>query len=254
MHRKLLEALYGSYAAAMFVVVVLLLFSPALIAAPTLPARRRIGRAAVRAWALACFMPFRVRGREHLPAQPCIVTCNHASYLDGILLTAALPTHFTFLVQHGASEWPYVGLIIRRMGVSFVNRGSARAAAQVTRNLVERVRGGEALAIFPEGTFRRAPELLPFQTGAFLIASRAGVPVVPTVLRGSRRIFGEGQKLLRWHPIEIEFFPPLAPDTHSRDAAHALRDAARAVMLANCGEGDALANAPGRAELSEAEA
>lgn len=240
MLRNPVKTLYGAYAAAMFIVLVLLLLCPLLIVAPTLGMRRRIGRFAVRAWAAACFMPFRVRGVAHLPAGPCIAVCNHASYLDGILLTAALPERFTFLVQHGAERWPYIGLVLKRMGCCFVNRGSARAAALTTRELLARVAAGESLAIFPEGTFKQAPALLPFQSGAFLIAARAGVPVVPCVLRGSRIIFGEGATMLRWQPIEIDFHAPLQAQGDSREAVNALRDRARAIVLAHCGEADGL--------------
>ncbi len=234
----LFRKLHGIYAAAVFVVVVLLIHCPLLIVLPTLPARRAVGRFGVRLWMLLSFMPFRVRGLEHLPDGPCIVICNHASYLDGILLTAALPSRFTFLVQSRAAEWPYVGLVIKRMGVQFVNRWSAREAAVATRALIDGLKAGESYAIFPEGTFRAPPVLLPFQSGAFLIAARAGVPVVPAVLRGSRRLLGEGRRLFTWSAIEIECFAPLRASADSRAAADTLSVTARAVMLAHCGDVD----------------
>ena len=239
-----LRKLHGVYAAAVFVVVVLLICCPLLIAMPTLGARRAIGRFAVRAWMLLSGMPFRIRGLQHLPAGPCIVICNHASYLDGILLTAALPARFTFLVQHGARDWPYIGLVVRRMAVQFVNRSSPRDAVKATKALIDGLKAGESFAIFPEGTFRAAPALLPFQSGAFLIAARAGVPVVPAVIRGSRQLLGEGQKLFRWSPIEIECFAPLRASSDSREAADTLSVTARAVMLAHCGEADGSLMAP----------
>lgn len=223
---------------AMFIVVLLLLFCPLLIAAPSLRLRRAIGRIGVRAWLAAGLVPLRVRGLEHLPPGPCIVVCNHASYLDGIVLTSALPARFTFLVQHGAADWPYVGWIIKRMGVSFVNRGSVRAAAQATRELIDRIQAGESFAIFPEGTFRKPAALLPFHSGAFMIAARAGVPVVPAVLRGTRQLYGEKQKLFLWNPLSVELFAPVRAAAGARDAVQDLRDAARATILQHCGEAD----------------
>lgn len=234
----LFRKLLGIHAAMVFIVVVLGLFCPLLIVAPTLAQRRAIGRLAVRSWLLLSFIPFRVKGLEHVPEAPAVVICNHASYLDGILLTAALPPHFTFFVQHGAADWPYIGLIIRRMGCSFVNRRSPREAAKATKALIDRIKAGESFAIFPEGTFRAAPVLLPFQSGAFVIAARAGAQVVPTVLRGSRSLLGEGRKLFTWAPIEIQCFPALQASNDSRAAADTLSAMARAVMLANCGDQD----------------
>jgi len=237
---RILRALFGVYSMTVFVVVLLLLFCPLLILAPTLPLRRAIGRLGVRAWMALSFIPFRVRGLHNLPPGPCVAVCNHASYLDGIIVTAALPSRFTFLVQHGAAEWPYVGLVVKRMGVSFVNRGSVRAAALATRELIERIQAGESLAIFPEGTFRRAPTLLPFQAGAFMVAARAGVPLVPLVLRGTRTMYGEGQKVLRWSPVTVDVFPPVTAQGDGRDAVQDLQNAARAAILQHCGDADGL--------------
>lgn len=236
MLRAVVVALYRCYAIAAFVVVVLLLFCPILIMAPSLPMRRAIGRVTVRAWLLVIGVRFRVIGLKHLPDGPCVALCNHASYVDGIVLTAALPTHFNFLVQHRAANWPYVGLIIRRMGVSFVNRESPVAAGLALRRMIRSTRSGESWAIFPEGRFRQEPGLMPFYGGAFLIAAKAQVPVVPGVMRGTRWFFGEGQWLPRWSRIDIELFPPIAAASTHRKSADALRDAAYAVMLQHCGE------------------
>ena len=235
---RLFRTALGLYAMAMMIVVLFLLFCPLIILAPTLRLRRAIGRLGVRVWMAASFIPFRVRGLQHLPPGPCIAVCNHASYLDGIIVTAALPGRFTFLVQHGAADWPYVGWIIKRMGVSFVNRGSVRAAALATRELIERIGAGESFAIFPEGTFRAPAALLPFHSGAFMIAARAGVPVAPVVLRGTRALYGEKQKLFRWHPVSIEVFPAVRPAGEDRESVQNLRDAARATILQHCGEDD----------------
>ncbi|MGH8460161.1 MAG: lysophospholipid acyltransferase family protein [Stenotrophobium sp.] len=230
--------IYGIYAALAFVVVVLLLFCPLLIAAPTLRVRRKIGRITVRAWLAAIFVPLRVRGLDHLPQTPCVVLCNHASYVDGIVLTAALPENFTFLVQHEARQWPYVGLIIRRMGVAFVNRHAAMPAALALRRLIRAVDAGESVAIFPEGSFRKSPGLMRFYGGAFAIAAKAGVPVVPAVMRGTRRILSDGEILPRPGSISIEFFAPISAAGNQRLDASRLGSAARRVMLANCGEID----------------
>jgi 1-acyl-sn-glycerol-3-phosphate acyltransferase len=238
--RTLGRTLFGIYSMAVFVVILLLLFCPLIIAAPTQPLRRAIGRLGVRAWLALSFIPLRVRGLEHLPPGPCIAVCNHASYLDGIIVTAVLPRRFTFLVQHGAASWPYIGLVVKRMGVSFVNRGSVRAAALATRELIARIQAGEPFTIFPEGTFRRPPILLPFHSGAFMVAARAGVPVAPLVLRGTRTLFGEQQKLFRWAPLSLEVFAPVSAAGEGRDAVQNLRDAARATILQHCGEADGL--------------
>lgn len=228
---------YGPLATVLFGAFIFLVVSPLVILGPTLTIRRFFGRHGVRLGLALVGVPLRVRGREHLPTMPCVAVANHASYVDGIVLTAALPANFTFVVQDGAASWPFVGLVIRRMGVSFINRSSAREGAAQTRNLIRRVSDGESLAIFAEGTFKPEPGLLPFKKGAFLIAARAGVPVLPIGIRGTRRFFGENRRLPRWSVIDIK----LRPVIPASDDAQVLLDAARREVAAVCGEADTLA-------------
>lgn len=232
--RRLAELLYGCYVLTVWVVLGCLFFCPLIIVAPTLALRRAIGRAGVKTVMAACFAPLHVRGLAQLPAGACVVVSNHASYLDGLVMTAALPSRFTFVVQDGAAHWPYIGLVIRRMGVSFVNRSSPRAGARQTRELIRRLQAGESLTVFAEGTFKAPVGLLPFRKGAFLMAAHAGVPVVPAVIRGTRRFFGGDPLWPRRSRIEIEVFDAIAGSD-----SEALRHAARAVVLQHCGEPDA---------------
>ncbi|HUR41294.1 MAG TPA: lysophospholipid acyltransferase family protein [Verrucomicrobiae bacterium] len=235
--RRLLELGYGLYALLAILCVALALVLPVLFL-PTLSLRRDTGRLAVRLGMALAFIRVRIQGLEHLPAGPCVVVSNHASYLDGPLMTAALPSRFTFMVQHGAARWPIAGWIIQRMGVTFVNRGSARSGAAQTRGLIRRLGEGQSLVVFPEGTFAAPAGLLPFRNGAFLMAAHAGVPVVPGVIRGTRRIFGEGARLLRPGAVDIELFAPLAPAGDHRQAIQQLSDRTRSVVLRHCGEPD----------------
>jgi 1-acyl-sn-glycerol-3-phosphate acyltransferase len=236
--RRLLELGYGMYAALVLGACIVVTL-PFVVLMPTLALRRACGRAGTRLALALCFVPVRIRGLEHLPPGPCLVVSNHTSYLDGPLLTAALPGRFTFVVQHGAAGWPVIGRIIRGMGVTFVNRGEARTGAAQTRGLIRRLQEGGSLVVFPEGTFREdAPGLLPFRKGAFLMAVHAGVPVVPAAVRGTRRLFGEGHKLMRWSPVTVEVLAPLTPGGDHRHAIAQLRDDARRVILAHCGEPD----------------
>jgi 1-acyl-sn-glycerol-3-phosphate acyltransferase len=236
--RRLLELGYGIYAALVLGVCVIVML-PFVVLMPTLGLRRACGRFGTRVALALCGVPVRVRGLEHLPPGACLVVSNHASYLDGPLMTAALPGRFTFVVQHGAAAWPVVGRIIRSMGVTFVNRGAARTGASQTRGLIRRLEGGDSLVVFPEGTFKEdAPGLLAFRDGAFMMAVHASVPVVPAVIRGSRRLYGEGNRLMRWSSVQIEFFAPQTPSGDHRHAVEALRDSARRVVLAHCGEPD----------------
>ncbi len=222
---RLIEILYGVFALLMFGIVLFGIVCPLIILGPTLPIRRFLGRMGVRIGLLSIGNPFRVKGLENLPKGICVAVSNHASYIDGVVLTAALPAKFTFVVQDGAANWPYVGWVIRRMGVSFVNRRSAREGAAQTRNLIRRVGQGESLAIFAEGTFVAEPGLLAFKKGAFVIAARGGAQLVPVCIRGTRRFFGANSRLPRWSPIEIEICKPVPASEDPALLSHRARQA-----------------------------
>ena len=100
------------------------------------------------------------------------------------------------------------------------------------------VRHGQALVVFAEGTFTRAPGLLPFHLGGFLAAAAAGAPTIPIAIRGTRSALRDGQWFPRRGPIEVEIGPAIPAPTGLSPMAATLRirDAARRHISAHCGE------------------
>src|SRR5688572_23379256 len=145
MASRLFHLVYAPYAAVVLPLA-LLLVSLVVLLTPTLALRREAGRAGVRLAFALVGVPLRVRGLEHLPQTPAVVVCNHASYADGVVMTAALPRRYTFVVQEGAADWPLIGWTITRMGVVFINREEARSGARQTRALIRRLQERESLA------------------------------------------------------------------------------------------------------------
>ena len=206
---------------------------------PGVARRRAAGRALARAFLLIAGMPVQVRFPERLPQGQCVVVCNHASYLDGIVLTAALPPRFGFVIKREMASVPLAGLALRRLGSEFVERFDRHRSAAYTRRLLRSADNGRSLVFFPEGTFTRSPGLLKFHTGAFMTAARVGCPVVPAVLRGTRRALPPSGALPRPGRIELELLTPLTSAVKSPEhAAPDLRDRSREAILASLGEPD----------------
>jgi 1-acyl-sn-glycerol-3-phosphate acyltransferase len=122
------------------------------------------------------------------------------------------------------------------MGVRFVNREDPRAAARATLRLIREARSGGSLAIFPEGTFQKDPGLLPFYSGAFLIAAKIGLPVVPAVMRGTRSFFHDGARWPSYCSIEINILDPLRAASSLRVDADQLKDSAYRIIDDECRE------------------
>lgn len=205
---------------------------------PGLHRRRRLARWTARAALRIAGYRMEVRGIDNLPAGACVVAATHASYLDGVILTAALPARFAFVIKAEMARVPLAGLLLRRLSSLFVNRGAPSAGHRDTRAILEAARAGEAIGIFPEGTFRREPGLLPFRQGAFLIATRAGLPVVPLVVEGSRTALPSGSWWLAPSRFVLTLLPPVTPASHTRSAARQLSNETRRRLLAAHSEPD----------------
>lgn len=245
----LLEIAYGVYAAVAFLVCGLLAF--ALVLLPLgITARRHMAHLAAQAFFRLAAMPVRLLDAEHLPAGPCVVVANHASYLDGVVLKAALPARFSFVIKKEVSHVPLAGFVLRRIGSEFVDRFNRHAGGLDARRLIKAADAGQALAFFPEGTFLAQPGLSKFHTGAFAIAARAELPIVPIAIRGTRRILPSGRFLPRPGRIHIQVLPPLGPLTGLEPTAAIAqtRDQSRARILTALDEPD-LSETDGVAEL-----
>jgi 1-acyl-sn-glycerol-3-phosphate acyltransferase len=234
-----LEIVYGVLALAVFAVCGLLAFIVVLLPLG-MTARRYMAHAVARTFFWCVGMPIRVKDPHNLPSGPCVIVANHASYLDGVVLKAALPARFCFVIKKEANRVPIAGLLLRRIGSEFVDRFNRHAGGMDARRLIKAADAGQALAFFPEGTFLAHPGVGKFHTGAFAIAVRAGLPVAPVGIRGTRRILPSGRILPRPGAIDIHVLPPLGPrpDLEAPAAISLARDQSRARIVAAIGEPD----------------
>lgn len=234
--KSILIGLYGLYAWSTFLIIGLTTLLAVLIA-PTLKMRRAIGWVCANTWLKVAGVSVEFRGRELLPEGPAVVVANHASYVDGVLLKAVLPTRFTFVIKKEMTSVPFAGLLLRRLGAEFVDRYNRQSGAADARRLMRAANSGTSLVLFPEGTFSGKPGLDRFHGGAFTIAARAGAPVSPIVIRGARHILRGDSIWPRPGRVVIEVLPHIESPQRS---AHELRDLSRARILLALGEPDLL--------------
>lgn len=238
--RSIFDAFYGVYALVAFLVTGLLAFVlVTLVPGLSVGSRRAIAHWSAAAFFAAAGIRIRIVNAERLPAGACIVVANHASYLDGVVLKAALPARFSFVIKKEVSRVPLAGLLLRRIGSEFVDRFNRHAGGMDARRLIKAANAGSALAFFPEGTFLDRPGLGKFHTGAFAIAARSGLAVAPLAIHGTRHILPSGRVLPRFGAIEIRILPAI-PAASNTDAASVamLRDRARAHILGALDEPD----------------
>jgi len=237
MLRSLSGALWTLYGVCALAVFGLLFVVAAILvlALPRLDWRRSLVRWLARV-ALAIFgLRVTARGLANLPDEGCVVTANHSSYLDGIVLKAALPPRFSFVVKREAASMPVVGVVLKRIGSEFIDRSSHGGRHRGARRIMQRAEQGHSLVFFPEGTFDEHQGLKRFHIGAFVAAARGGMPVVPTVIHGARRALPPDSLIPRPGRIVVEILEPLTVEA-AGNSTEGLRDESRRRILARLEE------------------
>jgi len=202
--------------------------------------RTRAQDALAQLWAAAILFcggtRVRVRGEENLQRNnACVYVANHASYLDIPILLVHLPRGVRFLAKASLFHVPFVGWYLRRTGHLPVRRG-ARADARRLLQAVRYAQGGHSLVVFPEGGRSLTGELQEFRPGVFLAALKAGVPVVPLTLLGTRRILPRYG--WHWRPgwVTLVIDPPVETAGMKRDGLAALVEQVRGQIESNLRE------------------
>jgi 1-acyl-sn-glycerol-3-phosphate acyltransferase len=161
-----------------------------------------------------------VRGAEHLAGGgPFVFAPNHQSHLDILALLGFLPVTARFAAKKEMWSHPVLAAVLDTLGMVPIDRDDpARAIAALDRAGKER----ESIIIFPEGTRSRTGALMPFKKGAFVLAIDSGMPIVPVVCRGTRRLMPRGSGFAVV-PGEVEIvieepIPTAGMDRVDRDA------------------------------------
>ncbi len=234
--RLTLGRAYAGYWWAVLVALALAVW-PLSIALPRRAWRWRVLHAAARAMLKLTGTRLTVSG-ETVPDRGAILVANHCSYLGSLVLAAALPGETAFVAKAELAPQLFAGTFLRRIGALFVERFDDASGRGDLDDVIEAARAGRRLAVYPEGTLTRRPGLLDFKLGAFAAAVGASVPVVPVALRGTRSVLRGGQWFPRPGEVQVTVGARLLAEQDGFDAAIALRDAARAAILAGCGEPD----------------
>ncbi len=202
--------------------------------------REPLAHRTIRMWSTLLLRVFGFRSRrfgQPLP-DPVLFVANHTSWLDIELLHSQRAA--CFVAKAEIASWPLVGWMAARGGTIFHRRGNNHSLASVMASMVERLREGRSVAVFPEGGTGHNGVLRVFHARIFQAALDAGVPVQPVALRfarhGKRLIdagFREGEsfmgnflRLLGEPPLDVEVHF-LEPVPVSADGRRRMAEASR---------------------------
>lgn len=168
-----------------------------------------------------CRLLFRLRvhGARHVPRRgPCLLAVNHASYVDPVVLGAALQRPIRFIARHELFSMGFLGRWIRALGAIPVN--IARPETATFKAAITLLRQGWVVALFPEGGRAMDDALQVGKPGAGWLAAKVRVPVIPVYLQGTRRALPRGSRRLRCARIQVWFGPPMDPSALAQAAQH----------------------------------
>jgi 1-acyl-sn-glycerol-3-phosphate acyltransferase len=154
--------------------------------------------------------PVTVVGLENIDtSKPMVYAANHASAIDIPLLYAYLPFQFRIIHKKELLSYPIVGWHLKRAGQICIDQQNPTRSIGSIRSALKGLKAGMPLAIFPEGG--RSPDgvIMPFMSGAFFLAIKAQVEVVPVALVGTYELLPMDTYHVKCRPMEVRFGKPI---------------------------------------------
>lgn len=174
----------------------------------------------------------RVSGKENIPRGRAVVfMVNHQSNCDPAALIGHLP-RVRILAKEGFFRVPILGRAMRLWGFIPVDRKCREKSIRAIEQATESLAAGHSFLVFPEGTRSADGRLLPFKKGVFIMAMRAGAPVVPISISGSRKIMQKGKAAIRPGEVRITFHAPVPTTGFAPEQQSDIQSWVRTAILA----------------------
>ncbi|KAL4333359.1 hypothetical protein GQ457_07G044330 [Hibiscus cannabinus] len=193
--------------------------------------RRKAQHFIAKLWASATVAPFfkiEYEGLENLPSHdaPAVYVSNHQSFLD-IYTLLTLGRSYKFISKTGVFLFPIIGWAMSMMGIIPLKRMDSRSQLECLKRCMDLVRNGASVFFFPEGTRGKDGNLGDFKKGAFSVAAKTGVPVIPITLIGTGRIMPAGmERVLNPGSVKVIIHKPI-----EESDPEILREVARNTIL-----------------------
>jgi len=154
------------------------------------------------------FCPCKFIGRENIPSKGAfLVASNHVSNIDPFIIGSGFCRRLGYLAKEELFRNKVHNFFFRSVGAFPIKRGVSDLGA--IKEILRRLKAGEPVLLFPEGTRTLYPAKRKIQAGVGLIAAKSNLPVVPVYIDGSQKVLPPGAKWLQRHPITITFGRPL---------------------------------------------
>jgi 1-acyl-sn-glycerol-3-phosphate acyltransferase len=168
------------------------------------------GHGGVRLALVLTGIEYRLAGSRHLPHdRAAVYCCNHQSNVDPPILYTALHPRLHILYKHEIDRIPVLARAFRMGGFIPIDRRRKESAMRSIEAGARSLQSGNSFLIFPEGTRSRDEEMLPFKKGGFIMAIKAGAPIVPVAIQGGRAAMRKGSWIIRPATVSIRVGQPI---------------------------------------------
>lgn len=144
------------------------------------------------------------------PGGSYVIASNHSSYMDTPVILSTIPMQFRFLAKSGLFKVPFMGSHLKRAGHIPVPRDDPRAAVKTMTEAAKNIREKSiSMLIFPEGGRTPDGELKAFKEGGAYIAIKAGVPIIPVAISGTRAVVPIHSGIVKAGKVTIQVGDPV---------------------------------------------
>ena len=173
-----------------------------------------------------------IRGLDQIPSHRAVVfMANHQSNCDPPALLAVLPPVLV-LVKKEFFRVPILGRGMVACGFISVDRRNREQALEAVEKGVQALKAGKSFLVYPEGTRSPDGRLQRFKKGVFVMAIKAGAPIVPISVSGSNKIMPKGKFVIQPGRVRITFHEPVATEGSAIEDRQSIIDRVRQAILA----------------------
>lgn len=174
------------------------------------------------------FSPVEVIGRENIPDEPAVYAANHSSAMDIPLVYTTLPMQFRVMAKIELFRYPFMGWHLSRSGQIPIDEKEMNLAG--VKKAVRTLKDGMSLMVFPEGGRTPDGQIKPFHSGAFFMAIKAGVPVVPMAIVGAFELLKMNTFVIHPGRLQLVVGKPIATDEFSTREMDKLAEKVKAAI------------------------
>lgn len=169
-----------------------------------------------------------VIGRENIPSEPAVYAANHSSAFDIPLVYATLPMQFRIMAKIELFRYPFLGWHLARSGQIPIDEKELNLAG--VKKAIKTLKNGMSLMVFPEGGRTRDGHIQHFQSGAFYMAIKAGVPVVPMAIVGAFEVLPMNTFVIHRGKMQFVIGKPISTEGYSTRQMEPLAEKVKAAI------------------------